>query len=179
MAKIQDVSVFLKDVESGVFSSRGMKQIGKIAKEIIYKRVKSGYGVDSERSGSPKKKRLKPLSDSYKAYRRGDIEFRTVDGRVIPFPGDRRNKVTGKFGKPGKSNLTFSGEMLDSFEIKAGKLELELIIPNTRRRDGKTNSEVYEFARKDRPFFAITNAERRILTAEIEDKIVKIANKYF
>jgi hypothetical protein len=69
--------------------------------------------------------------------------------------------------------------MLDSFIISATRGAFKIIIPDTRRRDGKTNAEVQQFVSVERPFFAFTNDEGQILRREVEKRIQKEFNNVF
>lgn len=160
MATFKDLEGFLKAIDSEVFSAKGTGEIGNKASDVIYKRVKSGYGVDDDQNqGSSSKQRLKELSPSYIAQR-------------------KRKGVTGEFGKPSKSNLTNTGQMLSSLSVKSKQGEFELVIPNSPRTDGKTNAEVARYASRSRPFFGITSAEKKILEKEVQDKIRAIARRF-
>lgn len=98
----------------------------------------------------------------------------------------------GEFGTPTKSNLTFTGQMLDSITIGARDGVFTLTIPPSPRTDGKTNKQVAEFHSKQRrffnangnlvtipkrAFFALTEGELRILTRELESIIREIIQK--
>lgn len=160
MASFRDLEGFLKEIDNKVFSVRSIEKLGLKASDIIYKRVKSGFGVDNDRKqGTAKRQKLKPLNPDYVKQR-------------------RKKGVKGEFGRPGKSNLTNTGQMLSSFVVKAKRGEFELTIPNSSRSDGKTNREIAQFVRRDRPFFAITFAERRILEKEVSDAIRASARKF-
>lgn len=137
-----------------LLSRNGMNSIGELVKGIIFKRVKSGFGVQDDRRTPTTRKKLKALSPNY-------IE-------------QRRGKKLGRFGSPGFSNLTNTGQMLDSIVVKAKKGSFEVLIPNTRRRDTKlSNKDVASFARRQRPFFQITKAESRIVTERVDGIIAR------
>lgn len=141
-----------------------VRELGGLADQsvdIIYKRVKSGLGVNNDEARFPSKKSLKDLAPS------------TIKAR-------RRKGVKGKFGRPDKSNLTDTGQLLDA--IKSMVLNDEnykvFIKNNPRRGSALTNKTVAEFVSKNgRPFFALTKDEQQILLKEIEtvirDKIRK------
>lgn len=154
-----DVNRALKRIQSAFQSLKTAQALGEQGRDIIYQRTKRGFGVTSDRSNNPSKRRLKALSPGY-------IQQR------------RRRGVRGAFGSTNFSNLTNTGQTLDSIQIKTKRGEFTLLIPNTRRDDGKTNREVAQHVRKDRPFFAFTRAEQRILelTAQrIINRIVKLS----
>lgn len=156
MAKdLPSLRKFLDRVEREVLTKQSNTELAKAAQDIIFKRVKSGFGVTNDLSDAAIRRKLKPLSPGY-------IEQR------------RKRGVTGKFGSPGISNLTNTGQMLDSMTFKANNQGFRLEIPGTRRRDGETNKRVADFVRKDRPFFALTIPEVRILEKIVDDKVLKI-----
>lgn len=174
MAKdLPSLRKFFDRVEREVLTKQSNTELAKAAQDIIFKRVKSGFGVTNDLSDAAIRRKLKPLSPGY-------IEQR------------RKRGVTGKFGSPGISNLTNTGQMLDSMTFKANNQGFRLEIPGTRRRtrrrtrrtrrrtrrtrrrDGETNKRVADFVRKDRPFFALTIPEVRILEKIVNDKVLKI-----
>lgn len=158
-ANLGDLRKFLDRLNRDVVSTSTMRELGMLGRDIIFKRVKTGFGVNSERTPNPSLQRLKRLSPRY-------IEQR------------RRQGVGGSFGSPGRSNLTNTGEMLDSMEVKVfNDSNFEILIPNSLRKDKKLNSRIAEFVEKQgRPFFALTPDEQQILVKEIEDKIRKALN---
>lgn len=127
-----------------------MMFIGNTVKDIIYKRVKSGSGVNKGN-----KEKLKPLSQSY-------IEYR------------KKNKPQGKFASPTRSNLTNTGQMLDNFEISVEGLTTLVTIASNGRTDSKlTNAMVAEFVSKERPFMDLSQSEMRLLISLISKEIKK------
>lgn len=165
-------------------------RLARKCKEIIYRRTKNGYGVDNDRSKAEdtRQVKLKELSASYIAQREGKLTFLTLkDGRVIPInlaAYGKRHKVSfrpklGPFGRPRKSNATFTGDMMEAIFLRATNDGFHLLINNDRRADGKTNRRVAEYYSEDRPFFALTAGEVRILTREMEKIIKELITKKF
>lgn len=138
-------------------------RLARKCKEIVYRRVKSGYGVtsDSDAVGSTQRQRLKELSKSYIAWRKGLVVFYTnKQGVVIPMGAyttkktahqgsgrvsirttksyNEKLKITppklGEFGRPEKSNATLSGQMLNALTIDAGESGFRLFIADTPRK---------------------------------------------
>lgn len=152
---------------------RNMRIIGREAAAIVRKRTLLGFGV-AENGGN--RKRLKPLSDSYKAQRRGEVAFITLQGRVIPVKPIEPIRLSSKT-TPGKSNLTLGGELLDSlkeFVTGLGKVEVR---PAGSRRDGLTNEEVAEFVSKDRPFLNLSKNEIKQIEELTNDQFLALVNK--
>jgi hypothetical protein len=168
------------------------EHIAKLARDIIYKRVKSGYGVtsDSTKPESTDRKKLKPLSKSYKDQRKGLVKFFTskkgekhvyaVSSKVKGGGSYRtfQPPILGPYGSPTKSNLTMTGELLESISFSFNKNGFKLFISDDERNDGKlSNKAVADYVATDRPFFAITKSELNILRREISTKIRDIIRR--
>lgn len=133
----------LKDLQKIIKSRRFLDPLIREARSIIYNRVKSGYGVDSLAPGASRD-RLASLSRPY-------IET-------------RKRRRLGPFGRPGKSNLTLTGQMLESMFAEVEKGVLRVVIPPTSRYDTKlNNAQVAEIVQEVRPFMQFTDGELRIL----------------
>jgi hypothetical protein len=151
----------VKEVESEAINRTTLLRLGQMARNIIYRRVKTGSGVDQLNSPSPNKVPLKPLSRSY-------IEFR------------RKIGVRGRFGSPSKSNLTFTGQMLDSMDVLANQSGFVIRIPRTRREGGQTNADVARHVQDNgREFFNLTASERKILEKDFFNHVRRIVQRKF
>jgi hypothetical protein len=96
-----DIANFVNKASGAVKKSvqrKVMNEFGLEVIKMIQVRVRLGYGV--RREGAPKQP-LRRLSKSY-------IEFRK-----------RNRHRLSEYASPGKSNLTFTGEYLDSFDANA------------------------------------------------------------
>lgn len=137
-------------------SAPNMQAFGEKAKDIIYKRTKSGKGVTSD-TGTASLKALTKLSKAY------------IDKR-------KKNPPTGEFGAPARSNLTNTGQMLDSITVASSKGKVEVTIPPSVRTDGKTNSEVAgHVSDNGRPFMNLAQSEVKILTKDFENLVRELA----
>lgn len=186
--------------------------------EIVYRRVKAGYGVDSDKkkAQNTKQVKLKALSESYIQMRLGKVQFfRAKDGHVYAIKNEEiaasvvAKKVTkgrgklkigaqtkikfkktsfhntvlapvlGPYGRPKKSNATFTGEMMEEIYMQATAEGFRLYVKNSKRKDesGLTNKQVMEYYSKDRPFFALTAGELRILSRELEKIVSEFIEK--
>jgi hypothetical protein len=126
-----------KTVED-ITSKDQLEDIGKAIAEIIKVRTRLGYGVS--RQGG-KREELNSLSKKYTRYRR------------------KNRRLLSSSTRPNKSNLTFTGQMLDSITFKAGRGKLR-VEPSGRRRDGLTNLKLAEHVTdKGRPFFLLSDNE--------------------
>lgn len=156
-----DLSVEISKFRNQLTDRTFMKAIGVDAKDIIYKRVKAGFGVSNDEADTPNKVGLLALqSQKY-------IDFR------------KRVGVKGKFGAPERSNLTFTGQMLESMEVSAEIGGFTISIPASRRDDGLTNEDVADRVRVARPFFALTGAEVRILQQTFLKRAREIVERVF
>lgn len=134
-------------------------KIGKMARDLIYKRVKSGYGTSSTDPITAVRTRLKPLSQSY------------IDQR-------KKNKKTfGEFGSVKRSNLTMTGQMLDAIRYEANSRSIRVYVDDSQRDDGMTNAEVARYVQEARPFFVLTRDELTVLIREIERELKKLSRR--
>lgn len=127
MAKNDWESFFQKysKVYSSMKSAATMTKIGNFAADKIRVRTRTGYGVP--KAGAEKEK-LAALSESYIAAREKD---------------DSLSSET----RPGASNLTRTGQMLDSIEVVKASEGQAIISVSGSRDDGKTNREIAKFHR--------------------------------
>lgn len=168
---IKNLSEFKKNIQkfiSSLITKQDIALILETARDIIYNRTKAGYGVKSDtlKSGVSTEKPLDKLSSRYIKYRKnGMVEFTTLDGKFVRFKV--KTPKLGRFGSPAKSNLTLSGEMLESISYRIfSNTSGELYIPDTIRSDGKTNKEIAEYVSMNgRPFFNLSDKDFRILQA--------------
>ena len=142
-------------------SSKAMRLYGEAAIKLIVARTRRGFGV--KKTGS-KQFRLARLKES------------TIK---------RREAFTGlsPLTSPGKSNLTFTGRMLDSIFVKKARKGEVILGPSARRRKGGlTNEEISSLMekgssnRKARPYLALSTKQLRDLNKEFAfsfDKALK------
>jgi hypothetical protein len=168
----------LKQSIEDILTQSDMRDIIEKAKDIIYKRVKSGYGVANDTTAGSSQVKLNELSKAYKDYRAGRVEFYS-GGELVQFRV--KKPKLGPYGRPNFSNLTLTGEMLESITTRIfSKGKAELKIPNTVRADGKTTNEQVAMwvSKQGRPFFNLSDKDERILDAFINrlvrDKLRRI-----
>jgi len=164
--------IFDKDI----FTNRLVKEVGLFSQERVKAVTRTGYGVTNS-----KKKKLKRLSNSYKDMRRGAVKFRTVNGAVIPFqePDERIQEVDKKFFEPDFSNLTFSGQLLESIKYTYNRAKHIFTIQPTGKRkklpgESKTltNKKVAEYVAKGgRPFLGIDKKGDKTIANMIKREI--------
>lgn len=140
-------TIFLRDK---LIDNKLTNDIGKFARDRIYSFTKSGKSLVTGAA-------LKTLSTGYKKYR---SKFEKAN------PGS-----VGKVFRPGKSNLTFTGQMLDALSYTARPIKklIEVFVESTARQplpsvkkgkptinDPKSNAEVArEVSKKGRPFVGL------------------------
>jgi hypothetical protein len=143
-----------------VLNKKVMTDLAEKTEDIVYKRVKSGYGVKGNTKG-----RLKPLTPKYKKFRKG--------------------KALGDFGTPNKSNLTLTGQMLKAFGRSVTKNTYQVFIKATGRtkitggRDRHTNKKIAEYVSKLRPFLSLSKPEVRVIISEFRQHVKDVARKIF
>ena len=159
--KIDQIIRKVEELERELQNKRSFVRLAKLARSIVYKRTKSGKGTN----GSTLNK-LDGLSTNYKRWRKRVARRKKI--------GDRSVQLGAGF-KPSKSNLTFTGQLLDSMIIEVDRFSFGVTIPNSKRkRLGKqkripTNAEVAGFVESQgREFFALSKGELRIIIKEYE-----------
>ena len=123
-------------------------EMSEHARDIIYKRTKFGFGS----TAGGERYKLPPLSDLTIKIRRA-------------FAKDRRRKQ-GKFFSPARSNLTMTGQLLESMHSRrTGEGKAKLVIrKNKRRRSDLTNLALAEkLEARGFRFFGLNVGERRIV----------------
>lgn len=183
---VKELEEKLNQLKFSLQSSEVKNRMSKLLRDIVYRRVKSGKGVTSEDAESPTHTKLKALSQSYITFRQGvagtHATIKTKKGKKkrVALPKEAREfskeflkGMTGEFFDAKRSNLTMTGQLLDSIAEENTLDGIRIYIPNTVRKNSKlTNLQIYGYVTKERPFFALTDGEYRILQNEYE-KIVQ------
>lgn len=132
-----------------------MRKLGLLAIDIIAERTRRGYGV--ARTGG-RKERLKSLSPPYVKYRK------------------RNARKLAATTSPGRSNLTFTGQLLRSLVVKVATNRRVTWGPNRRKRQvirGLTNEQVGEFVSGIRPFNNLSESEIALLVKRLDRNLQK------
>jgi len=181
---LEKLSAALKQRFEGTFSAAFNLLLAKKAADIVYKRTKAGRGVSLTTLGNAAgPARLTPLSPSYIEARQGKAIYFTRGDKVIRVPASKSFRIAkptfGPFGSPGKSNLTYSGQMLQSISIQASARGFRVYVPNTKRSGSSlTNADVAKLVQDNgRPFFALTQDEIQILVREIQREVRKLTRR--
>lgn len=153
----------ISDKLKRVFQGKGdknkslLKKMGLAAVDIVVTRTRKGFGV--KKTGGNRKK-LKALSKGYIARRKMSNLHRTTS--------------------PRKSNLTFTGQMLESVKVlRSTKKSSFSIGPSGRRSDGKRNADVGRWVSdQGRPFMNLGRLEikelSKIMRSQMKDRLQKI-----
>lgn len=127
-----------------LLSPQTLNTVGATFAEQIKKRTRLGYGVPDPGVAQEK---LKPLSDDYKKWRK-----------------ENKSKLSDAT-TPAKSNLTQTGEMLDSITYRVEGRSVILFFSNAfAKYKAWANTE------RGRPFFTLSKAERK----QLRDLLMKI-----
>lgn len=153
----KDLEKFLKDVVTKDLKLLFAQQ----AADIIYKRTKSGKGLTQNKVsvGGNSLKAIEPLSPGYVEY--------------------RKRSILGPYASPKRSNLTFSGELLESIIVKATGQNVTVEIDKGQHHSGISLEELAQrVSDKGRPFFGLADSEVKILEGfvkrTIRDRIRKL-----
>jgi len=147
----QELNRIFKDIEKTTESmarSQRLKDLGEFAADMIKKRTRRGRGV--KRPGAARANALKGLADS------------TIKNREF------YRKLLHSDTSPRKSNLTFTGQLLESIKLRVRRGAVT-IGPRGRRVDifGKkakiTNDRLAVIVSRDRPFMSLTRGEQKKL----------------
>lgn len=153
-----DFAKLARNLRRGILASlakKNMRSLGLEAIDIIVARTRKGQGV--KRTGG-RKRRLKRLSPRYISYRQTQ----------------RLDKTTS----PGKSNLTFSGQLLRSMVVKSNSTRKVTWGPNRRRRKGGlTNERLGEIVSVERPFNFLSAREVTQLSRSINRLLARRLSK--
>jgi hypothetical protein len=152
--KPTDFAKKLKEIKDDVINELNKKEslqdIGDKASNLVFKRTRLGYGVDSQGGA---KTRLNPLSDSYKKVRKGEHLSESTT--------------------PGKSNLTETGEMLNDLHAIVKGEGLINIGFKTKLSSDKASWNTD----KGRPFMNLSAPEIKQLQNYLKDKLSQIIDK--
>jgi len=154
MSLLQNLKNKIERVKFQAVQKAQLDKVGLEAKDIIYKRTKSGKGLDSAKNT---KMKFKPLSKAYVT---------------------RRKKMKlGEYGSPSRSNLTLTGQMLNSMKYTSKQKRVEIFIAKSSRSGSKhTNAEVAAFCEKNgRYFMGLAEGEIRIILNNYRKRLKLIA----
>ena len=145
----------LSKIIEGAITTQMLQEFGTLMRDIIYKRVKAGKGVSVEKKvgGGNSNTTLKDLSPAYIKY--------------------RSKKDLGPFASARRSNLTFSGELLESIIVKITGRTVKVEIEDVGHSNfkGGMRKLADKLAKEGRPFFGMSDTEVKILDNFVRRKI--------
>lgn len=139
----QQLNILAKKIAESVkltFNAAFMREVGDEVARIIFIRTRLGYGVQAQ--GSMRQK-LMPLSAGYIAMRKKSKKSTSLSTATSPT----------------KSNLTFTGQLLESIQTKKAQDGISWVGPIGYRNDGLTNEQVANTVSKTRPFMFLSDLE--------------------
>lgn len=155
MAKPGDILKAFEQALAKVLSSSNQQKIADELADTMRVRAQLGGSVD--KTGA-KKKSFKKLSEKYIEQRKSDSNLSSLTS-------------------PGKSNITRTGQLIESLRGRGKKAGFE-ITPDGSRNDGLTNEEVADFVEKGgRPFLNLSDIELKKLARLIEEQLSDEINK--
>lgn len=146
----------IKDALKELEKPENTKLFADDVADDIRKRTRLGFGVPENKASKQKLKPLRPLTikQRLELKKAGELDQRTT---------------------PKRSNLTRTGQLLDSIQGTKKKGEIVVEIKEGRKGERVKNSEIVENQEKQgRPFFYITDIEFKKLTRDIKKSILKI-----
>lgn len=154
--KSKDILKCFEEAIAVSFSSREMNKIAKTLADSV--RVRAQLGGSVADTGS-KKKPFKALSPGYKKQRK---EFTGLSDKTTP----------------NKSNVTRTGQMIDSIKGIGKKAGFE-ILPSGKRSDTQlSNDDVAQYVEEQgRPFLNLSDKEVKELTRLLQESIADEINK--
>lgn len=159
MAKKGGISYRVKNIDSVFNAVRSiyndlttqteeLDKIGKFTRDRIVAETRKGNDLTRNGAKQPE------LSEPYIAWRKGVVSARKIESgthkrgdfeRAARISGKNKIQPDSTFFKPSKSNLTLTGQLLNSIEYTVKASENKIVIePTGVRDDGKTNKEVAE-----------------------------------
>lgn len=150
----------MKSAAEEVRSPENMKKYGEMVAAMIKLRTRLGDSVKAEGADKvPLKalstKRPKSGGPSY-------VEVRERDERM-----GRLSDQTS----PRKSNLTRTGQLLDSEAVKSVSTGKVTVGPTGDRDDGKTNAEISGYVSKTRPYNHLSRTETKRVNDQVKRDI--------
>lgn len=165
MAKPKDIEARTKEIMEELSRPEKLLYYGKLVAEMIRKRTRLGYGVKDRGEERAKLKDLKPstIEDRKRAQKRGELSGSTI---------------------PGRSNLTRSGQLLDSED--ATLVGTSVIVGPTgtrndpKRKNQKSNLDIARYQHlQGRDFNNLSNSEVNQLKNMIRKDVKTLLEKKF
>jgi hypothetical protein len=158
--KVKNVKkAITSEIRKRVADALSNSTIAEDTADQIRKRTRLGKGVDD----SGKQGSLKPLG----AFARPENKDKYIDKR-------KKARLAGELSElttPKKSNLTYSGQLLDAIKgrVKGFQIIIEIL---GNRQDGMSNDQLREYVEEKRPFFKLSNPEKKALIRALKKMIL-------
>jgi len=147
-----------KEIVQVAKSPQFLQPIAVIAADLIRKRTRLGYGVRGE---GAERERLKALSPKY-------VDFRKKNPRLSEFTTAKR------------SNLTFTGQLLDSLKGRTTTRGIVVYLDPRRVGSKLTNAQIKDYQEKQgRSFFYLSRTEIINVERVYRLKIIEELKKRF
>lgn len=157
--RTKELARAITEVMPSILDPDNMRKYAQMGADMVRLRTRLGSGV--ARDGADKAP-LKPLAESTKARR----EAMQASGRL------------SSLTSPGKSNLTATGQMLESITVTEVRYGAASVGPSGSRDDGKSNAEVAEHVTDaGRPFNNLSRVETKRLLDAVRRDIRNAAKK--
>lgn len=112
--RIREIDKAIKDARKELEAPKFLQKLGEMAAAMVKLRTRLGYGVSAK---GAQKRKLKPLAQSTRDERAGKVRFFTMNGRTVPYTPSEAPRLHAHTS-PGMSNLTRTGQLLDSIRPK-------------------------------------------------------------
>jgi hypothetical protein len=167
-----------KEIVQVAKSPQFLQPIAVIAADLIRKRTRLGYGVNEE---GAERKRLKALRPSYIDFRKGKVAFYTSKlGHVYPVTRNIKKPILSEFTTATRSNLTFTGQLLDSLKGRTTTRGIVVYLDPRRVGSKLTNAQIKDYQEKQgRSFFYLSRTETINVERVYRLKIIEELKKRF
>jgi hypothetical protein len=159
--KIEDLPEALRTLFEKVIigDESFLLMVAEKIRDIIYMRTKSGKGLNkvNRKFGGATNEKLKDFSEKTRQ------QYINLRARSILGP-----KTT-----PSKSNLTFTGELLESIKAYVANNRGVVEIPDEQHWSKMSLPKLAEEVEKKRPFFGLSDTEMKILGSFINRELRK------
>lgn len=166
---------FTRSLRKAVFEvtkTQNMKKIAVLLAARVKRRSQLGFSVAANLQ---RQKRFKALSPTYKKFRQGKIAFFRKGGVVVPFVPKEKPPLSSKTS-PGKSNLTLTGQLLESIIGRSPRRGVAVVRTSGNRknvgfiRTGRMgNKQLAKIVTEQgRPFLAISGPEFVFISREFQ-----------
>lgn len=140
-----------------IFKQGALENLADFIIRMIRVRTRLGYGVEENEGSKKKLKSIKEttIEERKRLLKRGELSSETT---------------------PSRSNLTRTGELLESITYKISKINfLTILIPNRKHKDSSaTNAEIARYQEESgRTFFKLSSSEINQIKKECVKQIKK------